>query len=199
MQKILAYFIVLVFAARVATAQTLPQDAQTNKVSYQEIIETLRDSKDKLFGKAKKWITTQNSTANPYTVSFENEKDGAVTAKGSFTLPGDRRKYTVSFALSIGTKDGKYRYDFTDIQIQYTSPAGSSGGGFSYWGGSSYHEAERLEYPIETFYPIRLEHRRKPAIKWYEEINKSSFEAIDQQFKSLASSLKNAMQEKTGW
>lgn len=176
----------------------LPINPATHKVSYTAVIEAPGATKSGLFSNAKKWILTKNSVTNPYTVSFENETGGNVTGKGSFMLPGDRQTYTVLFTINIDVKDGKYRYDFTDFVIRYKTEAGSSGGGYAYWGHSSYHEAQTLEYSLETFYPSRL-HGRKPSIKWYEEINKKSFATIDRTMQSITGSLKEAMPVTSNW
>ncbi|OJW84160.1 MAG: hypothetical protein BGO69_11860 [Bacteroidetes bacterium 46-16] len=182
------------------TAQeyTLPLDPATHKVSYADIGEAAGATKKALFEKAKKWILTKNTATNPYSVTFENEADGSVAGKGSFMLPGDRRKYIVQFAINLAVKDGKYKYSLTDFIVQYKTEAGSSGGGYGYWGHSSYHEAETLEYSLETFYPSRLD-SRKPSIKWYEEINKKSFGEIDKTMQSIVGSLKEAMSANKDW
>jgi hypothetical protein len=178
--------------------EMLPADPNTRKVSYADIVEAPGSRKAGLFNAAKKWILTKNSPTNPYMVSFENEAGGSVTGKGTFMLPGNRRNYAVLFTINIGVKDGKYRYDFTDFMIQYKTEAGSSGGGYAYWGHSSYHEAQTLEYSLETFYPSRLR-SHKPSIKWYEEIDKKSFRSIDQTMESIVGSLKEAMSVKQDW
>lgn len=177
----------------------LPVDPKTGKVSYYEVVTAPGQSLDKVFGRARKWIATKHSDAHPYTINYENEKDGSLTAKGSFTLPAERRKYIVQFLVNISTKDGRYKYEFTDLLIQFTTAAGASGGGFGYWSSSSYKEAETLQYSIETFYPIRLERKRKPDIQWFEEINTKSFEDIDREIRSLAGSLKEALAKDSDW
>ena len=179
-------------------AQELPVDIATNKVSYADVIESRGASKKALFDKAKKWIATKNTTVNPYILTYETEQDGQVAGKGSFSLPGDRRKYVVQFAIKIAVKDGKCKYELTDLMIQFKTNAGSSSGGFSYFGGSSHHEAETLEYSIETFYPSRL-NSKKPVIKWYEEIRGDAFEAIQKEMQSIASSLRQSMSSKEDW
>lgn len=177
----------------------LPQDASTGKVGYADVITLSGQTKGKLFTKAKKWIITRNTEANPYSITIDSEPEGSINGKGSFALSADRRKYLVQFAIALNIKDNKYKYEFTDFKILFTSPAGSSGGGYGGWGGSSYREAEKLEYTLETFYPIRLEKRKKPVIRWYEEINKKSFETIDAEMRLIESSLRNIMSASTDW
>lgn len=197
MKNLFLFLLLSVFVGR-ASAQQLPIDAGTNKVAYSEIVTVSGQSQKQLFTKAQKWILGKNSTANPYAISLDNATDGSITGKGSFSLPVDRRKYTVQFVINIACKDGKIRYSFMDLVIQFKTQAGSSGGGFGYWGGSSYHEAEILEYSLETFYPSRLT-SKKPVIKWYEEIRKEAFDAIDREMQSIASSLKQTMSVKEDW
>jgi len=176
----------------------LPVDATTKKICYTDIAEAPGVSKKALFDKAKKWILTKNSAITPYTISFDNENDGSIVGKGAFMLPGDRRKYVVQFVINIAVKDNRYKYDLTDFIIQYKTEAGSSSGGYGYWGHSSYREAETLEYSLETFYPSRLD-SRKPSIKWYEEITKKSFIEINKSMQSITNSLKQTVSTKEDW
>lgn len=179
-------------------AQELPVDATTNKVSYTEVIDIPGATKKALFDKARKWVATKNTAVNPYVISYESEQDGQVTGKGTFTLPAERRKYVVQFAIKIAVKVGKCKYEFTDLMIQHRTQAGSSGGGFSYWGGSSYKEAETLEYSVETFYPSRIR-SKKPVIKWYEEIRADAFESIQKEMQSIVSSLHQSIASREDW
>jgi hypothetical protein len=178
-------------------AQELPVDGTTNKVSYTDIINAGSSSKKALFDKAKKWIVSKNTTLNPYTITYESE-DGQVLGKGTFTLPVGRMKYVVPFAIKIAVKDGKCKYELTDLMIQYRTEARASSGGYGYWGSSKSTEAETLEYSLETFYPSHLT-SRKPAIKWYEDIRADAFEEIGKQMQSIANSLKQSMASSENW
>lgn len=180
-----------------AIAQELPVDCITNKVSYSEIIDAPSSSKKALFDKAKKWIVSKNTTLNPYTITYESE-DGQVLGKGTFTLPVGRMKYVVPFAIKIAVKDGKCKYELTDLMIQYRTEARASSGGYGYWGSSKSTEAETLEYSLETFYPSRLT-SRKPVIKWYEDIRSAAFEGIGKEMQSITNSLKQSMVSSDNW
>jgi hypothetical protein len=167
-------------------------------VSYTGVVDAPKLSKNDLFDNAKKWIKTKHSEINPYTVTYESMEDGSVIGKGSVALPADRRKYTMQFVLKVSTKDGKFKYEFTDFIVQFRTQAGSSSGGYGGWGGSSYREAETLEYSLETFYPSRL-NSRKPAIKWFEEINRRTFESIGREMQSVISSFQQSMKDTDDW
>lgn len=179
-------------------AQELPINQTTSKVSYSDVVTQNGESSAKLLAKAKKWLLTKNSEQNPYSITLENEKDGTLVGKGTFALPVDRRKYVVQFAVNIATKDGKCKYDLTDLVVQFRTKAGSSGGGWGYYSSSSYREAETLEYSLETFYPSRLT-SKKPVIEWYEEIRKPALAAIDREMQSIVSSLKQAITTTEDW
>lgn len=180
------------------TAQELPTNEATGKVNYSDIVDAPGISKKLLFDRAKKWLASKHSPANPYAINYENEQEGSIIGTGSFSLPSERRRYLVQFAIRILIKDGKFKYELTDLMMQYRSAAGSSGGGFAFYSGSSYRDAETIEYTIETFYPSRVK-SRKPVIKWFDEINRESFELIDRQMKANANSLKQAVAAKEEW
>lgn len=193
------FLVLLITSTIIGYSQSLPVDPQTQKVSYKEIVEIPGESENELFNKAKKWMATKDSETNPYTITYENQEAGNFSGKGSFTLPGGDKKYVVAFLINVATKDGKYKYEFTDFTLLYTTKGGVTSGGFSYWSSSSYQESETLEYSLETFYPIRLERKRKPSIKWYEEINANSFAAIDREMEALISSLEQTIAATDDW
>jgi len=198
MKLVVTLCVILSALCTSVSAQELPLNHTTNKVSYTDVVIADGESKAKLLAKAKKWIVSKNTEQNPYLISLENEQEGTIVGKGNFPLPGDRRKYTVQFAISIATKDGKCKYEFTDLVIKFRTNAGSSGGGWGGYGGSTHREAETLENSLETFYPSRLE-SKKPVIAWYEEIRRSAFEAIDREMQSIGASLKQSITAKEDW
>lgn len=132
-------------------------------------------------------------------IVIENKTDGTLTGKGSFTLTEKERKYIIAFTYNILIKDGKYKYDFTDLLIRYTTKGGVSSGGYGYWSSTTYKESETLEHTLETFYPIRLTKRRKPSIKWYELTNTKSFETIDREMTMIVNALKDNMSMVNKW
>lgn len=193
----LVLFVTLTGVTSVQAQVTLPTDPNTGKVSYTAVITSTGQSKNVLFDKAKKWIQTKSSESNPYTITYDNESTGSIAGRGSVSMPAGDRKYVLVFVINIDTKDGKFRYSFTDIVIQFTTPGGASSGGYGMWSSTTIRESEKLEYTLETFYPIRLEKRRKPSIKWFEEINKKTFENIDREMKAIESSLIASMKERS--
>jgi hypothetical protein len=174
----------------------LPVDQTTNKVSYAGVVDAPGSTSKALCERAKKWILTKNSTINPYTVSYEG--DGSITGKGTFTLPAKHFKYVVQFNIKVLTKDGKCRYEFTDLIVQYRTAAKSSAGGWAYHASSTHTDAETLEYSMETFYPSRLE-GHKPKIKWYEEINSESIATVNREMQSIVNSFREAVSTKDNW
>ncbi|OJW82301.1 MAG: hypothetical protein BGO69_17070 [Bacteroidetes bacterium 46-16] len=197
-QSIITLLLVALSIFSAGQEYTLPFDPSTHKVNYTDVVEAQGAARKALYENGKKWILTKNSSTNPYSVSFDNEADGTVTGKGTFMLSGDRRNYVVRFTINIETKEGKYRYSFTDFIIQYQTEAEYHSGGYGMWRHTTHTDAQNLEYGLETFYPSRLE-GRKPSIKWYEEINKKSFQQIDQTMQSLVGSLKQAMIVRKDW
>ena len=176
----------------------LPMDSTTHKVSYSGIVDAAGAPKESLFDNAKKWILTQNSKINPYTISYENETDGSVIAKGTFILLDEHRNFTTQFTITISVKDSRYKYDLSDFILQYKTEAGSHVSGYGMWSHATQTEAETLEYSLETFYPSRM-HSRKPSIKWYEDIDRKSFELLDKIVQPILGSLKQTMAGKSDW
>lgn len=99
------------------TPDDLPRDASTHKVSFTEVVAVDGATKDVLYTRAKNWMTDYFKNDK---LSIDNKADGKLTKNGSFTktyaYPGLKSESDDHlFNLSILLKDGKYKYELTDI------------------------------------------------------------------------------------
>jgi hypothetical protein len=150
---------------------------QTNGVIiYTDIIDV--DSsikKDELFNRAKAWFVTEYKSANDV-LQMQDKDAGIIMGKGMFKagynmgLMSGLSIVNVYHTVKIYVKDGKYKYEITDLNGQsYDSPSRYASGGFS-------------DMPIgNVTIPINKKNYRK------------FLESIDQSIKGIISSLKIAM------
>ena len=104
-------------------------DDKTKKVIYQEVTEQ-QGSKDVLYEKALSWATKYYK--NPRDVLREKDKDkGRLKAKARFYIfytdpkKGTKtRAHTIEYTLVVEFKEGRYRYEVTDINYKATSYQG---------------------------------------------------------------------------
>lgn len=107
--------LILVLTFRIS-AQDLPLNPETNKVTYSEVIEVKGASKDDLYLRAKNW-----ALSNSYKPKTDRKAEGSYITKGQFTvqypspMKGMNHSGKVTFTMSISLKDGKYRYEMTDF------------------------------------------------------------------------------------
>lgn len=117
MRKVL--LIILIALSKISYAQiSLPIDSATNKVSYSEVIQVDGVSKDELFTRARTWCA-KTFTSNKDALQMDDRQAGRLIANGSSI---QRFQYTITsidfwlkYSLSIAVKDGKYRYEVTNI------------------------------------------------------------------------------------
>lgn len=100
--------------------------AQTDTaIVYSDVLKVDSISKDVLFSRAREWFN-KNFKDYKSVISIEDKENGELSGKGLMhfnviwkymgktALPVD-----VEFQISIKTKDGRYKYDFSDFRVVY--------------------------------------------------------------------------------
>lgn len=127
MKTVFLYLLLAVFAL-----QSYAQDP-TSKINLTEVVvvdSTLK--KDELFSRARKWFA--DSFVNSNNVLRVNDKEsGELIGQGTF--PGEQTrglttdKFTISFDVNIYVKDGRYKYEVTDIRHSCVGSYSTNGSG----------------------------------------------------------------------
>jgi hypothetical protein len=118
--------ILISFVSMNLAAQDFPIDAETQKYTYMMVDTVNGSTKDQLFNKAKTW-----GTLHKYTVIKEDKEKGEYVVQGSFPVkysapqPGLNHDGTISWMMSVYSKDGKYKYVLTNFV--HSSPKGNGG------------------------------------------------------------------------
>lgn len=92
-------------------------DPNTNKYSFTEVVSISKSQKE-LFQNAKSWLVQKNIDKK---VNYENEAEGKLIASGVYKKTYNTNNlvsedvYTYNATISV--KEGKYKYDITDISI----------------------------------------------------------------------------------
>lgn len=133
--KILFVFLLL-SSPLFTVAQTLPIDPETNKVVFQEAVETDSINKQQLYERTRQWMI-QNFKETK--LAQEDSTKGLLVKQADVTilLTYDfkyKNTYIVPFTATIDVKDGKYRYTFDNFTI-YDVKNGA-----------------KTAQPVETFY-----------------------------------------------
>ncbi|HMT28606.1 MAG TPA: DUF4468 domain-containing protein [Bacteroidia bacterium] len=105
----------------------LPVDSETGLYSYIKVVEIPGVNKDELYKRAFAWANTFYK--NPGDVIREkNPEEGKMLIKARFKISNEPDKKglataagDVMYSLSLGLKEGKYRYEITKINWQQTS------------------------------------------------------------------------------
>ncbi len=109
------------------TFPDLPTDASTGLYSYTNVEEVAGKSKDELYSNVIAWVNFYFK--NPADVLREkNPETGNILIKARFKIFNEADKKgvvtaagDVMYSLSIGLKDGKYKYEITKINWQQKS------------------------------------------------------------------------------
>lgn len=131
---------------------------QNSKVTYTEIINVDSANKTELYTRAKDWIA-RSFKASKNVIQLDDKEDGRIALRGALD------DYT-DFYLSLTLKDGKYRYELTDVEC-------------AIFIGDN-------KRSIEAIYQDFLDGKRK-------KIYGLSLKSIDKKVQSLLTSLKSQM------
>lgn len=166
--KAFCTLILSAFALTSMTAQSLPVDEETGKVTYEEIMDQPGSDED-LYKRVLDWFDDFFPNARVVIEEKEPEK-GKITAKHKFMLQIPDKKGVnrdvdfIIYSLKIWVKDNKFRYRITDIHVQHSVYYG-----IEEWMDPNHEDAEN---------------------------NPAKLKNIDKYFQELIASLKKGMQPK---
>jgi hypothetical protein len=154
------------------------------KVYYSEIITVDTGiSKNDLFVAARKWFANAYKSANDV-IQMQDKESGEIVGKGIVTwlyrIPlNPSVTVNVYHTVSIIVKDGRYKYEITDLNGKYYSPGTQIG--------TSYIRGNDVEWPLSN----DVRGNKKNTVLMYKEVNAKILALIE--------SLKIAMSKaKTG-
>lgn len=144
-------------------------------VIYTDVVQIDSAKKEELFNRAKAWFVSEYKSANDV-LQMQDKDAGIIIGKGMFKaglnmgIMVGYQIVDVYHTVKIYIKDGKYKYEITDLNGKYySSPSKYSSGGFN-------------DMPIgNVTIPMNKKNYRK------------FLESIDESIKSIISSLKLAM------
>ncbi len=154
------------------------------KINYSEVIQV--DSgitKNELFTAARKWFANAYKSANDV-IQMQDKEAGEIVGKGIVTglyrIPlNPSVTVNVYHTVSITVKDGRYKYEITDLNGKYYSPGTQIG--------TSYIKGNDVEWPLTN----DVRGNKKNTVLMYKEVNAKIIALIE--------SLKIAMSKaKTG-
>ena len=130
MNKIVCLLILLTATfskAQNITAPKLPVDDKTKLFSYNKVKEATNVSKDELYKRALAWANSYYK--NPTDVIRENNREeGKIVCKARYKImnPPDKKGFStdggvVMYALNLQFKEGRYKYDLTEINLKQQS------------------------------------------------------------------------------
>ncbi len=189
-------------ASGAAKHYNIPVNERTQKISYNGEVK-LAGSKEKLYKRALQFIAFQNwdkvvnikcKNAMPVSmriiekaITYEDDEDGVVIGNGYTLYPLERASHFVlTFKYKISTKEGMYKYEFTDFEVlEFVSgerakrkSSAVAYGGFATGGGQTrFYGIDVRPYPMEEFVDF---------IGYYEQFNPE----MHYRFKEIAAGLK---------
>ncbi len=122
--KYLAGLIVLLCCNSITKAQsTLPMDATTNKISWQETIALDSVTRDDMFDRCKKWLAHYYKIET-FTIDSKVSYTVATNADFIINLTYDfkyKSQNNISYVITLNQKEGKYRVTITDFKFYKVS------------------------------------------------------------------------------
>lgn len=174
--------LILPFSA--LTAQDLPIDKESGKVTYTEVVEMPGISKSDLYLRCATWFAA-NYGSSKAVLQLSDKEDGKLMGKAltevAFKNPPMGLRYggIVNYTITVQVKDDKYRYIVTDLFHDSGSDRDITAGG----------ALENAKKPKGTVLRGLSGQGGFPSQKQWEQIR----EYTDQKMKDLVDSLKKGM------
>lgn len=127
------FTIAIILFALPANAQNWPIDKETNKIMFTEVVTVDSATKNELYLRAREWFAkTYNNSKD--VIQMDDKEAGKIVGKGAFKVyahnMGLRDYGLVTYTISITAKDGRFKYELTDIYHTANGGfAGSAAGG----------------------------------------------------------------------
>lgn len=120
--RIILFFMFMV--PSLLQAQKIPYNSETGKIAYTSVVNQ-PGTKDELYLKAKKWITTTFKSTKDV-IQLDDRESGSIIIKGltQYVVNSTYKKFNTPvdvplfFTLSLDFKSDKYRYTFTDLYTE---------------------------------------------------------------------------------
>jgi hypothetical protein len=175
-------------------------DSTKKELIYSEVVQSPNNSSNQIYLNMNEWFAkTYNSSNN--VIQLNDKESGKIIGKGGFTISPIHQwgniktpqTFFVNYTLTIQIKDGKYKYEFSNITVRVTH--------------------ENASFSIETYYNINKEKLREEAAKsiknekQLEKLVESTynfqneiFKLSDENILSIIKSIKNnAVAKKDDW
>jgi len=124
----LSFLILAIFVSFSAFTQNLPIDSTSNRITYTAVVDMPEATKDQLYIRANEWFArTYNSSQK--VLQVQDQEAGKLIGKAlsKSTLKGYDAGY-IKYTISVFVKDGKYKYEVTDLTHEKGSSSLGSGG-----------------------------------------------------------------------
>ncbi|WP_324675084.1 DUF4468 domain-containing protein [Hymenobacter sp. GOD-10R] len=118
----IALFLLTLRTTQAQTLAGLPVDSTTKKITYIGVVPVANATKEELYARAQEWVAksfkdltpVSNQVANLIVVKPQIRSSWGITTK---------IEDVVGFALTITVKDGRYRYELTNVVCEVPATA----------------------------------------------------------------------------
>lgn len=130
---ILSFFLSMSFGVALAQKEStpdLPIDKETGKITFTEVVELDEKlTQDEVYSKAREWFAKAYNSSNN-AIQMDDRENGKIVGKALMevyhkSLGTMHPSGQISYTISIYMKDGRYKYEITDLY--HTSNGSSSG------------------------------------------------------------------------
>ncbi|MVN76906.1 DUF4468 domain-containing protein [Hymenobacter sp. HMF4947] len=106
-------------SAQTAPAGPLPLSAETHRITYTDVVDVPGATKDELYTRASEWFAKTYNSANNV-LQMQDRTAGQLVGKPVLattvrSLGANYPAGIVKYTISVYLKDGKYKYEITDL------------------------------------------------------------------------------------
>lgn len=192
--RTIIYTAILLLFINKTTAQQLPTDSTTGKITYTEIVPADSLSKNELYSKINEWFAKSYNSATDV-IQLNSKEDGKIIGKGIFILTVIHRYNNINtpvtikipYILSIYIKDNKFKYELTSFNVATEMgqfPLESYG-----------TDKEKMKGELKKTF--KNENQLENKVQELIEFNQGILDETDKQVKNIIKSLKSLINKKS--
>jgi hypothetical protein len=178
----------------------LNYDTVKNELSYSEVVQSPNNNANQLYSNIYEWFAKTYNSANNV-IQLNDKENGKIIGKGGFTIIPIHQwgniktpqTFFVNYTLTVQIKDGRFKYDFSNITVKPIQSTAT-------FGIETYYNIDKEKLKEETAKVVKNEKQIEKMVESTYSFQTEIFRLTDENILSVIKSIKNnSVVKKEDW
>jgi hypothetical protein len=171
-------------------------DSTKNELTYSEVVQSPNTNVKELYSNIYEWFAKTYNSANNV-IQLNDKENGKIIGKGGFTIIPIHQwgniktpqTFFVNYTLTVQIKDGRFKYDFSNITVRPIQSTAT-------FGIETYYNIDKEKLKEETAKAIKNEKQIEKMVESTYNFQNEIFKLTEENILLVIKSIKNSMVEK---